>query len=300
MRIEPIITLLKKSIKKYGKDDPIRLAGTTAFFLVIAIAPITIMITAVAGTLISKSTIEEKVVMEAENSFGAQGKDFILNVIENAEAHKDQSIIRVIIGIITILVLSTTLFSVVQKSINHIWRVRPKPKRKLVKIIIDRGLSFGMIISIGLMILITLIFDTGLAILDNFIGEDFPRVALVVIKILNVIISLGIATVVFALVYKFLPDAKITWKVTWMGAWITSFLFTAGKYIIGLMLKTSGVGDLYGTAGSFIILLLWLFYSSLIFYFGAEITQQYAKLYSINIEPKDQAVAFEINETESS
>jgi membrane protein len=299
LRIEPIITLLKKSFKKYVKDDPIRLAGTTAFFLVIAIAPITIMLTSVAGTLISKSTIEEKVILEAEDSFGIQGKDFILNVIENGEALKDQSIIRVIIGSITILLLSTTLFSVVQKTINHIWRVRPKPKRKLIKIIIDRGLSFGLIIIIGVVILITLLFDTGLAFLDNVIGEDFPGVALVVIKALNVIISLGIATLVFALVYKFLPDAKISWKVTWMGAWITSFLFTAGKYIIALMLRTSGVGDLYGTAGSFIILLLWLFYSSLIFYFGAEITQQYATLYSITIEPKDQAVSFEINETKS-
>jgi membrane protein len=139
-----------------------------------------------------------------------------------------------------------------------------------------------------------------LAILDTIIGEDFPVLSLWVIKVLNVIISLGIATIVFALVYKFLPDAKISWKVTWMGAWITSFLFTAGKYLIGLILKNSGVGDLYGTASSIIILLLWLFYSSLIFYFGAEITKQYATLYSINIEPKDQAVAFEINETESS
>lgn len=300
MRIEPIITLLKKSFKKYVKDDPIRLAGTTAFFLVIAIAPITIMLTTVAGTLISKSTIKEKVVMEAESAFGKQGQDFVLNVIENAETQKKQSIIPFIIGIVTILVLSTTLFSVVQNSINYVWRVRPKPERKAMKILIDRGLSFGMILGIGVLILITLIFDTGLAILSNFIGEDFPTLALWVIKVLNVILSLGIATVVFALIYKFLPDAKISWKVTWMGAWITSFLFTAGKYLIGILLKSSGVGDLYGTASSFIILLLWLFYSSLIFYFGAEITQQYAAQYSITIEPKEQAVAFEINETESS
>lgn len=300
MRIEPIVTLLKKSFKKYVKDDPIRLAGTTAFFLVIAIAPITIMLTTVAGTLISKSTIKEKVVMEAESAFGKQGQDFVLNVIENAETQKKQSIIPFIIGIVTILVLSTTLFSVVQNSINYVWRVRPKPERKAMKILIDRGLSFGMILGIGVLILITLIFDTGLAILSNFIGEDFPTLALWVIKVLNVILSLGIATVVFALIYKFLPDAKISWKVTWMGAWITSFLFTAGKYLIGILLKSSGVGDLYGTASSFIILLLWLFYSSLIFYFGAEITQQYAAQYSITIEPKEQAVAFEINETESS
>lgn len=300
MRIEPIVTLLKKSFKKYVKDDPIRLAGTTAFFLVIAIAPITIMLTTVAGTLISKSTIKEKVVMEAESAFGKQGQDFVLNVIENAETQKKQSIIPFIIGIVTILVLSTTLFSVVQNSINYVWRVRPKPERKAMKILIDRGLSFGMILGIGVLILITLIFDTGLAILNNFIGEDFPTLALWVIKVLNVILSLGIATVVFALIYKFLPDAKISWKVTWMGAWITSFLFTAGKYLIGILLKSSGVGDLYGTASSFIILLLWLFYSSLIFYFGAEITQQYAAQYSITIEPKEQAVSFEINETESS
>lgn len=279
------------------KDDPIRLAGTTAFFLVIAIAPITIMITTIAGTLISKSTIQEKVLTEAEDSFGKQGKDFILTIIENADAHQNQSAVRVVIGIFTILILSTTLFSVVQKSINHIWRVRPKPKRKLIKIIIDRGLSFGMILGIGIVILMTLIFDTGLAILDTIIGEDFPVLALWVIKVLNVIISWGIATVVFALVYKFLPDAKISWKVRWIGACITSILFTAGKYLIGLILRNSGVGDLYGAASSIIILLLWLFYTSLIFYFGAEITRQYATLYSINIEPKDQAVAFEIHES---
>ncbi len=296
MKFSEIKTLIQKSLQRYIKDDPIRLSGTTAFFMIIALAPIVITITSVASTLISQSTIEDKILLETQSLIGKQGREFVEMVIDNAGEKKEKSVWRTVIGIVVFLGLSTTLFNVIQNSINYIWRVRAKPKHNLLKILKDRTLSFGIIISIGLILLVTLILDAGLAILDDYLSDYFPHATLYLIKGANLLISFGITTVVFAMVYKFVPDAKIIWKVTWMGALITAILFTLGKYLIGALLGNSSIGDMYGAAGSIIIVLLWLFYSSMIFYFGAEITQQYAALYSIDIQPKDQAVEIEINE----
>ena len=296
VKFESARILITKSFKRYLKDDPIRLAGTTAFFMVIALAPIVITTISVASTMISQSTIEEKVLIEAQNLLGKQGREFVEIVIDTASKKKEKSVLRTIVGIVVFIGFSTTLFSVIQNAINYIWRVRAKPNYKFLKGLKDRALSFGLILSITVILLITLILDAGLAILDDSLSDYFPTAALYLVKGANLIISFAVSTLVFAMVYKFLPDAKIIWKVTWIGALITAALFTLGKFLIGVLLGNSGMGDMYGAAGSIIIVLLWLFYSSIIFYFGAEITQQYAALYSIDIQPKDQAVEIEIKE----
>lgn len=278
------------------KDDPIRLSGTTAFFMVLALAPIVIIITTLAGTLISESTIQDKVLEQAQSLIGTQGKEYIEMLIENYNKQEQKSVMRTLIGIAIFLGIASTFFSVVQNAINFIWRIRSKPEHNFLKALRDRVLSFGLILSIGLIMLVTLIIDAGLTILDDFLSESFPDVTLLLIKVLNVLVSFAVATLIFAIIYKFLPDAKIKWKVTWAGALITAVLYMVGKYLIGLLLGNSGIGDMYGAAGSIVIVLLWLFYSAIIFYFGAEITQQYAVMYSHKIVPKEYAVEIEINE----
>lgn len=296
MNVKPIFSLIKGALSKYIDDDPIRLSGTTAFFMVIALAPIVIIITTLAGTLISESTIQEKILTQAQSLIGTQGKEYIEMLIENYQGQEKKSVGRTLIGIAIFLGISTTFFSVVQNSINYIWRVKSRPDNNLLRTLKDRLLSFGLILSIGLIMLVTLIIDAGLAIVDEYLSNSFPDATVFLIKILNALVSFAVVTLVFAMIYRFLPDAKIKWKVTWIGALVTAFLFTIGKYLIGLLLGNSGIGDMYGAAGSIIIVLLWLFYSSIIFYFGAEITQQYAVRYSRGILPKDYAVRIEITE----
>lgn len=296
MTIKPIGVLIGRAFKKYLKDDPIRLSGTTAFFMVMALFPIIIIITTMAGILISESTMQEKILTQAQSLIGTQGKQYIEMLIDNYNERDESSLKKTLIGVAIFLGISTTFFSVVQNAINYIWRVRSKPENNFLKALKDRLLSFGLILSIGLIMLVSLIIDAGIAILDDFLSDTFPDATVLLIKVLNVIFSFGVVTVIFAMIYKFLPDARIKWKVTWIGALITAFLFTVGKYLIGMLLGSSGIGDMYGAAGSIIIVLLWLFYSSIIFYFGAEITQQYAAIYFKGIRPKAHAVRIEISE----
>lgn len=296
MKAKPTGTLIRRAFSKYLKDDPIRLSGTTAFFMIIALAPIVIIITTLAGMLISESAIQDKVLSQAQNLIGVQGREYIEILIENYQEQEERSVMRTIIGIAIFLGLSTGFFSVVQNSINYIWRVRAKPKNNFIRTLKDRVLSFGLILTIGLIMLVTLLIDAGIAVIDDYLSGTFPDLTLLLIKILNAVVSFAVATFIFAMVYKFLPDAQIKWKVTWIGALITSFLFVVGKYLIGILLGNSGIGSMFGAAGSIIIVLLWLFYSSIIFYFGAEITQQYAVMYFHGIKPKDYAVKIEINE----
>lgn len=287
--------ILVNSIKKYQKDDPIRLAGTTAYFTIFAIAPILIIIISLLGFVVSEQVISEKIYEEMNTLIGTEGTTFVKSIVKNFQ-ESDRNIVGTIIGIVIFLVASTTFFAVLQNALNFIWRVRAKPKNNLIKTLKDRLLSFGMIISIGFILLVSLVIDAALSFLREFLNNYIEDYTLVLIKSINFVISFGILTVIFALIYKFLPDSSIKWKVTWVGAIITATLFTIGKYLIGLILSSTNVGVMYGAAGSVVVFVLWVFYSSIILYFGAEITQQYAVYFQHEIKPSEYAVQIEINE----
>lgn len=294
--LKPVTSLLRNSLRKYAKDDPIRLSGTTAFFLVLALAPILVFVLGIAGTLLSESTIQQQILQEAQNMAGPDGKAYLQTLMESLHRHQNTSRTNAVIGIVILLGISTTFFNVLQNSLNYIWRVRPKPRHNLLKILKDRLISFIIMLGIGVVMLITLLINAAIGLLDTSLQEFFPQVGIWVIRLLNQLLSYTVITFIFAMIYRFLPDAVVKWNVTWVGALITALLFTLGKYLIGFLLGNSGIGHIYGTAGSIVIVLMWLFYSSIIFYFGAEITHQFACMYARTIEPKKHAVAFEINE----
>jgi membrane protein len=296
-RFKAIRKILINSIRNYKKDDPVKLAGTTAFFTIFAIAPIFIIITSVLGLLIGQETVSEKVLSEIESLIGQEGAGFVETIVDNFR-DTERNIQGTIIGIIIFLVASTTFFTILQNSLNFVWRIQAKPRNNLLKALKDRVLSFGLIISIGFILLISLIIDAALGIFGDFLQDYIEGYALVLVRILNYIISYGIMIIIFALIFKYLPDTKIKWQVIWVGAIVTATLFTAGKYLIGLGLGLSNIGVIYGAAGSAVIFLLWVFYSSLILFFGAEITKQYAEYYNFKIMPKDYAVKFELSEKE--
>jgi len=287
--------ILGKSVKKYKKDNPIRLAGTTAYFIIFAIAPILIIIISVLGLIIEEKTISSKIYNEINAMIGEEGTGFIKNIVENFQ-NTDRNFIGTIVGIAVFLIASTTFFSVLQSSLNFIWRIRAKPKHNMLKALKDRLLSFGLILSLGFIMLISLIIDAALSFLREFLNNYIEDYTLYLIKPINFVISFAIITVIFAMIYKFLPDANIKWRVTWVGAIITSVLFTIGKFLIGFALGATNINVMYGAAGSVVVLILWVFYSSIILFFGAEITQQYAIHFKHEIKPKNYAVAIEINE----
>lgn len=287
--------IIVRSIRKYQKDDPVKLAGTTAFFTIFAIAPIFIIITAVIGFVIGEDTISDRIYEELNSLIGKEGTGFVATIVENFR-ETDRNILGTIIGVSVFLIASTTFFTILQNSLNHIWRVRAKPKSNIIKALKDRLLSFGLILSIGFIMLVLLIIDAALSFFGDFLANYIDQYALVLIRPINIAISFGLLVLIFALIYRYLPDTRMQWKVTWVGAIVTAVLFIAGRYIIGLMLGIANIGVMYGAAGSAVIFLLWVFYSSIILFFGAEITQQYAEYYNYDIQPKDYAVRIEISE----
>ncbi len=258
-------------------------------------APIVIIIISLLGLAMEKEEVSSKIYQEVSGLVGQQGMTYLRSVVENYSSG-DKGVWGTFIGILVFLITSTTFFSVLQNSINYIWKIKAKPKRGLVKLLKDRLLSFGLILSMGFIMLISLMVEAALSYLRGSISNFIPGVEMVFLYITNIVLTLGILTVIFAMIFRFLPDAKIKWRVTWIGAFITAILFELGRLLIGLFMGNTNLGVLYGAAGSLVIILLWVFYSSIIFFFGAEITQQYALITDHRIIPKDHAVKIEINE----
>lgn len=295
-RVQKIIKLLRLSVQKYGKDQPLNLAGTTAYFTIFAIAPIIIIMVSLAGLLWSEEEIQQKVFGELNTLMGQRGTEYIQKLVDNYLSSTTKSMKGTIIGIIVFIITSTTFFMVLQNSLNYVWRVKAKPNNNILKSLYNRLISFALILSLGFIMLVSLLIDAVISFLDDILAETLPDISLTLLQVGNAIISFAIIMFVFAMIYKFLPDVIIKWKVIWTGALITTILFIAGKFLIGMALGKTDIGSMFGAAGSLVIILIWVFYSSLIFFFGAEITQQYAELYSRGIKPKKNAVKFEIRE----
>lgn len=294
-KVKQVLELLKRAIRKFKKDNPVQLAGTTAFFAVFAMAPLIIIVVSVAGILLGQEQIQTKLFDEINNVLGEQSTQYIRGVVENFQDTR-KSIIGTIVGFVIFIFISTTFFTILQKSLNDVWGIRAKPKHNLLKTLYNRLISFGLILSLGFIMLVSFIVDAATSIFKEYMHERFPDFTVLVIEVGNYILTFAIIMVIFAMIYRFLPDAHIKWQVTWMGAFITTLLFVIGKALISFGLGSTNIGTIYGAAGSFVVILLWVFYSSLIFFFGAEITQQYAETYSHDIKPKDFAVRIEVNE----
>ncbi len=297
-KVIKIWTLLKLAGQRYKKDNPVQLAGTTAFFAVFAMAPLIIIIVSLGGIWLGQEEIQTRLFEQINQILGEQGAQYIQGIVENFQDTRT-SITATIVGFVIFIFISTTFFSVLQASLNNIWRIRAKPRSNFLKTLKDRLISFGLILILGFIMLVSFVIDAALSLFQDYVHESFPRLTILIIQVGNFIVFFAIVMVIVALIYRFLPDAHIKWRVTWVGAFITALLFAAGKAIISFGLGSTNIGAMYGAAGSLVIVLLWVFYSSLIFFFGAEITQQYAELYSHNIKPRGNAVRIEINEITS-
>lgn len=290
--------VLKNSFIGFDEDKVTKLSGSLAYYTVFSMGPLLIVIISLCGMFLGKEAVEGKIYAQLAGFVGADTAAQLQEIIKNASL-AGKSKVAAIIGGITLLIGSTTVFAEIQDSINGIWGLKPKPKRGWVKMLQNRFLSFSVIISLGFLLLVSL----GVtAIIDGFsdrLSNRFPQVAIVVFYIINVLITLGVTTLIFSVIFKVLPDATIKWKDVTAGAVATSLLFMLGKLGISFYISKSNVGSTYGTAGSLVILLLWVYYSSLILYFGAEFTKAYAVKYGSNIYPTQYAVTTKVVEVET-
>lgn len=292
--------ILVQTVKSFIADSPVNLASTTAYFAIFSIAPILLIIISIFGYFAGDTTIRFKLFDELTRLIGQESTQVLQSAIESYQL-TEKSRIGTIIGVVFFLFSATTLFNTMQSSINYLWRVKVKAnnlKMNIFNLIRDRILSFGVILSLGFILLVSLIVDVIIGYLKDFLTTYFSESFLIVAQVANVFISLAIVSTVFTVIYHFLPDVKVRWNACWYGGIFTAVLFTVGKIIIGFVVGNNELGAVYGAASSFIGILLWVYYASLIFYFGVELTRQFSIFYKHDIEPLNYAIPFRITTLE--
>jgi membrane protein len=276
--VKELPTLLKLSYQGWKDDRASSLAAALTYYAIFSLAPLLVIAIAVAGLLWQREAVQVQVLNQIGGLVGTQGQDFVTGLLESAN-HPAQGIFATILGIITLLFGALGAFNELHNALNRVWEVEEEKVtgfwNSIKKLIIQRFLSFAMILGIGFLLLVSLVVSTGISALGTWIGGLLPFHELI-LQIINLAISIAITTLLFALIFKYLPDAEIAWRDVWIGAFVTAVLFTIGKTLIGLYLGSSAIATSFGAAGSLVILLLWIYYSAQILFFGAEFTQVYA------------------------
>jgi len=292
-----IWSVLKSSFKGFSNDRILKLSAALAYYTVFSVGPLLIVIVFLCSFFFGKEAVEGTIYGQIQGFVGHDAAIQLQEIIKNA-AIAGKGKIAAIIGIITLVIGATSMFSEMQDSINMIWEIKTKPKSAIWLFIKTRLLSFGVIGSLGFLLLVTLTISGLVEALSNRLQTHFHAVTVTVFYILDIVLNFGVIAVLFGVIFKVLPDAKIKWKDVRAGAIATAILFMIGKFAISFYITKSSVGSTYGTAGSLVVLLVWIYYSSVILYFGAEFTKAYAIKYGGHIMPSDYAVIAKTVEVE--
>lgn len=278
-------------------DKGLKLSASLSYYTIFSLAPLLLLVISLAGAIYGQEASEGRIFEEINGLIGNQAAAQVQQIIRNLQL-SGKSTLSAIIGGITLVIGATTVFGEIQDSINMIWRVKAKPKKGWLKLIKDRLLSGSIIVGLGFLLIVSLIINGALMALNDILKAYFPDLTIILLNIANIVISFGVITVLFGVIFKVLPDAKISWKDVRAGAFFTAILFMLGRYLIGLYIETTAAGSPYGAAGSIIVILLWVYYTAAILYFGAEYTREYACFKGSKIEPAEYAVYVEQTETE--
>jgi membrane protein len=291
--ISNLPTLFKLSYQDWKEDKASRLSAALAYYTIFSLAPMLLIIIALTAFFWQKEVVQTQVLNQIEGLVGAQGREFVSGLLSSA-SNPAKGILATIVGIITLLFGALGVFNELHNALNTIWEVKEEETTGFVesikKVIFGRLLSFTMILGIGFLLLVSLVISAALSAVQETIGNAIP-LSEILLQIVNLIISIGVITVLFAMIFKILPDAEIAWRDVWPGAFVTALLFSLGKFLIGLYLGNSSVGSSFGAAGSLVLLLLWIYYSAQILLFGAEFTQVYANKFGSKIVPEGEQVA---------
>jgi len=268
--------LLKTVFKKWWNRDPFKESAIIAYYSIFSLPGLLVVVIAIAGYFLGADAVSGKLHSQVAQAMGSDTADQVQSMIKFASKSKD-SIWATIMGIAIIIVGATGVFVQLQKSLNTIWEVKASTtKSGIWSFLKTRIFSFGLIVSISFLLLISLVVSSLLSAFSSWVLLHWSDSILIIFQILNFIFSLTIIAILFALMFKFLPDAKIKWRTVWIGAFVTSILFVLGKSALGLYFGKADPGSGYGAAGSIILILLWTSYSSMIVFFGAEFTKVYS------------------------
>jgi membrane protein len=291
------ITILKDTFNGFMADKGLKLSASLSYYTLFSLAPMLLLIISLASAFFGRDAIEGRVFFQIRDLIGNDAAAQIQQVIKNLEL-SGKTTLSLVIGVFTLILGATTVFGEIQDSINMIWKVKAKPKKGWLKLIKDRLTSGSIIIGLGFLLIVSLIVNGAIVTLSDLLKQWFPDFTILIFNIINIAISFLVVTLLFGVIFKVLPDAKIRWRDVKAGAFFTACLFLLGRYLIGIYITSTGAGSPYGAAGSIIVILLWIYYTAAILYFGAEFTRAFAIFKGRRIEPSEFAVYIEMREVE--
>ena len=287
VNLKDMLKLLSATYTKWTEDHAQGLGAALAFYAVFSLAPLLLIVIAIAGSVFGQEAAEGQIIGQIQGLVGEESATAIQSMIE--EARKPAAgIIATVLAIVLLLLGATGVFAQLQEALNTIWRVEETPREGIWKILKDRFISLMAVLGTGFLLLISLVISAGLSAVGTTLEHSLPFPEFL-LQLINFFVSFAIVTVLFAMIYKLLPDISIQWSDVWIGAIITSLLFTIGKFLIGFYLGKSDVGIAYGGAGSLVVILIWVYYASQIFLFGAEFTAVYAESRGSRLAPLEHA-----------
>jgi membrane protein len=268
--------LLKETFKQWSARDPFTNSTVIAYYTIFSLPGLLVIVITVAGYFYDKKAVTEHITTQIQNVIGGDTASDIESIINKASETKG-TVLASVLGIATLLFGATGVFYQLQQMLNKIWEVKleVKTKQKILELVKDRLFSFGLILAVGFLLLVSLVISAAIGAVNTWVSRNFSESLAVVFSVLDIIVSIGVITVLFAAIFKFLPDAKIKWRDVWPGAFLTSILFVIAKFALGLYLGKSDPGSTYGAAGSIILIMLWVSYAGVILLFGAEFTRTY-------------------------
>jgi membrane protein len=281
--------ILKDTVQGFSDDKVLKLSASLAYYTVFSMGPLLVVIISFCGIFLKREAIEGRIYKILNDFVGSDTAHQLQEIIRNA-AIGNKGTIAAIIGIITLFIGATSVFAEIQDSINSIWGLKPKPKIGWLKMLKNRFLSFSIVVSLGFLLLVSLTVTAVIEGINARLQAAYPDIAVIVFYIINIVMTLGISMLIFAVIFKVLPDAKIKWRDVFAGSIATAILFLLGKFLISLYISQTNIGSTYGAAGSLVVLLVWIYYSSVILYVGAEFTKAYAVMYGSAIKPNSYAV----------
>lgn len=282
--------IFKSTFKSWNDKDPFRQSAVIAYYAIFSIPGLLVLIISITGYFFGKDAVNENIISQISSTMGADTATSIKEMLTKVSESKS-SVVGSVVSVSVLLMGATGVFVELQKSLNDIWHVKMMKQNGIWLIVKARLFSFGLIVAIAFLLLVSLVISTGLTALSGLIEGYTSDFMVIIFNILNFLFSLAVISLLFAMMYKILPDAKIEWKHVWVGSLITGLLFTVGKTALAFYFGTADPGSVYGAAGSVILMLLWVSYSSMIVFFGAEFTAAYARRYSGKIAPTENAKA---------
>lgn len=288
-RIKRFFKTLRGAMSAFIDDNCIKLSAALSYYTIFSIGPMMMIVISLAAIFFGQEAVQGKLYAQINGLVGSSAAIQVQEIIKNSHREHNGALGTLVGGII-LFIGATGIFTEMQDSINFIWSIKVKPKRGIIKFIANRLLSFSLVISLGFLLLVSLVVNALVDLLNDHLTQYFPKTAVYVFYVVNIVLILIIITILFAIIFKLLPDGKIKWKDAFVGAGFTSVLFLLGKAGIGYYLGNANLGITYGTAASVIIILAWVYYTSIILYFGAEFTKVYALEFGGGILPNETAV----------